>query len=388
MKHFLLYGTHPELSQAEAEAVLGTKTVQRLGQIGVVESPSFDGAELQERLAGVVKLGEIILEEASGTLTSTNLAEKLADQIDARPRADRVLFGLTLLGTNNDTGKFKKLPIELKRQLQERGRSVRWVTGDHGEISPAAVSKLKLNTEGYDFVLIIERGKILVGLTSHVQNADAWSLRDYGRPFRDAKTGMLPPKLARMMVNLATGDSQIKSLLDPFCGGGTVLMEAGMLFPDARLVGSDIDPKQIAGTKENYEWLNTEGLVAKSSEPRLIVTPAQKIDQHLTETVDAIVTEGYLGEPLRGHEPQSFLMKNKDNVERVWKESLPKFAKLLNKGGRLVCVWPEFVVGNESVVTDATAAAVAAGLSPLSKPLAYGREDQRVLRRIHILVKD
>jgi tRNA G10 N-methylase Trm11 len=388
MKHFLLYGTHPELSQAEAEAVLGTKNVQRQGQIGLVDSPSFDGDTLQERLAGVVKLGEIILEEDGRRLTSTSLAEKLADQIEARPRADRVLFGLTLLGTNNDIGTFKKLPIELKRQLQERGRSVRWVTGDHGEISPAAVSKLKLNTEGYDFVLVVERGKILVGLTSHVQNADAWSLRDYGRPFRDAKTGMLPPKLARMMVNLAAGESELKSLLDPFCGGGTVLMEAGMLFPDARLVGSDIDPKQIAGTKENYGWLNTEGLVAKSSEPRLIVTAAQHIDQHLDETFDAIVTEGYLGEPLRGHEPLSFLMKNKENVERVWNESLPKFAKRLNKGGRLVCVWPAFVVGTESVVTDATAAAKAAGFTPISKPLAYGREDQRVLRRIQILVKD
>ena len=129
-------------------------------------------------------------------------------------------------------------------------------------------------------------------------------------------------------------------------------------------------------------------MVAKSSEPRLIVTAAQRIDQHLDETFDAIVTEGYLGEPLRGHEPLSFLMKNKDNVERVWNESLPKFAKRLNKGGRLVCVWPAFVVGTETVVTDATAAARAAGFTPISKPLAYGREDQRVLRRIQILVKD
>lgn len=387
MNHFLLSGTHPELTLAEAETVLGIPVEHRMGPMLLTEQKGFDGNALQDRLAGVVKLGEILFETEIKGLEVKALAEQLADQIDARPRGDRVLFGLTLVGAPKEQNTFKKLPIELKRTLQDRGRSVRWVTGDHGEISPAAVAKLKLTTEGYDFVIGSDGKKISVGLTTHVQNADHWSHRDYDRPFRDAKTGMLPPKLARLMVNLAAQDGKaLSSLLDPFCGGGTVLMEAALMFPDAKLVGSDIDGRQVAGSKQNFEWLNAEGLVSMSSEPSWIISPAHKLN--LNETFDAIVTEGYLGEPLRGHEPREFLLKNKENVEKVWKDSLPTLAKLLKSGGRLVCVWPEFVVGKEVVATDVTAAAEKAGFNILRADLKYGRADQRVLRRIIVLQKD
>lgn len=388
MKHFLLFGTHPELSLAEAKAVLGNDVEPLMGSVGLVDSPAFDGAALQERLGGVVKLGEVI-SEPDATDVST-LAAHLAEQIDARPRADRVLFGLTLIGSQKDKTRFKKLPIELKRALQERGRSVRWVTGDEGEISPAAVAKLKLTTEGYDFVIVIVKDKVTIGLTTNVQNADAWSERDYGRPFRDAKTGMLPPKLARMMMNLAV-ESRITNIeyriLDPFCGSGTVLMEAAMLFPNAELIGSDIDAAQIAGTKKNFDWLNTQGLVAASSEPTLIISSARDLDHHLKESVDAIVTEGYLGEPLRGHEPNSFLVQNKKNVEKIWGEALPILASRLKTGGRLVCVWPAFVTPEGLLNTGADAAAVQAGLKRVIGPLPYGRPDQRLVRNLFVYEK-
>lgn len=389
MKHFLLAGIHPELTLAEAEAVLCTKIEHRTGPMLFVEREDFDGAALQERLAGVVKLGDVLFESDLDDLELKSLAEQLADQIDVRPRGERVLFGLTVLGSVKDTSSLKKLPIELKRTLQDRNRSVRWVTGDHGEISPAAVAIMKLTTEGYDFVIGVSGKKVTVGLTTHVQNANTWNARDFGRPFRDAKTGMLPPKLARLMINLACTNrkSQIASLLDPFCGGGTVLMEAAMMFPEATLVGSDIDEKQINGAKQNFDWLNQEGLVALSSAPKWIVSPAHSLDQQLHQTFDAIVTEGYLGEALRGHELRPFLLKNKKNVEGVWEDSLATFAKLLNPGGRLVCVWPEFIVGSETVTTDASAAATKAGLKMVHSVLRYGRADQRVVRRIIILEK-
>lgn len=398
MKRFLLAGSHPDLTKAEAEAVLGIRPEQQMGPLFLMDAPDWDGAALQERLAGAVKLGDVIDEVASNQLSVTSLAERIADQIEARPRADRVLFGLTVFGSTKEKAALKKLPIELKRVLQDRGRSVRWVTGDAGEISPAAVAKLKLTTEGYDFVIAVAKDKIVIGLTTNVQNADAWSHRDYGRPFRDARTGMLPPKLARMMMNLAVppppspppqNEEGVKgrSVLDPFCGGGTVLMEAAMMFPDAKLVGSDIDPRQITGTKQNFEWLNTEGLVTVSQTPKLIVSPARELDRHLKETFDAIVTEGYLGEPLRGHETRPFLMKNKENVEKIWEEALPILAGRLKTGGRLVCVWPAFVTPEGLLNTDADAAAVQAGLKRILGPLPYGRPDQRLVRNLFVYEK-
>ncbi|KAA0206201.1 methyltransferase domain-containing protein [Candidatus Uhrbacteria bacterium] len=391
MKHFLLTGSHPDLSLAEAEAVLEQRIEHRSGPMLFVDTADFDGIILQNRLAGTVKLGDVLFESDASKDVSA-LAQKIADQIDVRPRAERVLFGLTIFGSSKEKNALKKLPIELKRALQDRDRSVRWVTGDKGEISPAAVAKLKLTTEGYDFVIGVEKRRLIVGLTTHVQNADAWSLRDYGRPFRDAKTGMLPPKLARMMVNLSGAGVMHctpTSILDPFCGGGTVLMEAALMFPDATLVGSDIDAKQIAGTKRNLEWLAEQDMLPRSrvEETKLIVSPAQELASHLREPFDAIVTEGYLGEPLRGNEPKGFLLKNKEAVERVWEESLPVLSRLMKPGARLVCVWPEYRSAHGNVPTDARSAAGASGLEIVRDDLRYARPDQHLIRRIVILAK-
>jgi len=50
-----------------------------------------------------------------------------------------------------------------------------------------------------------------------VQDINAYTKRDFGKK-RDMDTGMLPPKLAQMMINIANnGKQEITSLYDPFC---------------------------------------------------------------------------------------------------------------------------------------------------------------------------
>lgn len=258
MNHFLLVGSHPLLSLAEAASILGGEPPLVVEQIALLERSSWDGASIQKRLAGIVKTGDIF---GSYPLASFE-ASQLADLIEALPRGNKVVFGISLFGHPKDKQKLKQMPIQLKRALQERNRSVRWFTGDQGTVSSAAVAKLELTTKGYDIQLIVDKGMVHVGLTTHVQDLDAWSLRDFGRPFRDATTGMLPPKLARLMVNLAGNVTDDKTLLDPFCGGGTVLMEAALV-GYTKQIGSDIDARQIAGSKENLAWLVEAQVLSK-----------------------------------------------------------------------------------------------------------------------------
>ena len=400
MKHFLIFGTHPSLSLAEASSVFGGPDPLLAGPMALFDTQSWDGAVLMERLAGTTKLGDIIL----AAPVTADLATRLADLIDALPRADRVLYGLTIYGgTAAERKRLKHLPIELKKMLKERGRSSRWVTGDKNELSPAAVAKLKLTSEGYDFCLALIDGTAHVGLTTHVQDADAWSHRDFGRPFRDAKTGMLPPKLARMMVNLAIGTRNAERgtpnsdapgsalraphILDPFCGAGTVLMEAVMLHPNATVLGSDIDAKQVAGTKRNFEWLMSEGIVAKNTEPKLFASPAQSLDKHQgAESVDAIVTEGYLGRPLQGNEPQQELDRRIAEVEAVWRESLPALSHILAKGGRFVACAPSYRTTHGKATLDLATLTEPHGYRLLDQ-FEYARPDQHVVRRIFVLEK-
>ena len=201
MKHFLVAGSHPALSWAEAKAVIGGARPEIAGDLAIFDISNWDGDVLQKRLAGAVKLGEIVVEM---DIKDFNVGV-LADQLEARPRANKITYGLTTFGGSSAAReKTKNLALQLKRELQERGRTVRWFAGEHGEVSPAAVAKAGLIDEGFDICIGLFGTRILIGLTTNVQDADAWSLRDYGRPFRDTEVGMLPPKLARLMVNLAT----------------------------------------------------------------------------------------------------------------------------------------------------------------------------------------
>ncbi len=59
---------------------------------------------------------------------------------------------------------------------------------------------------------------------------------------------MTTPRVARAMVNLSGAKREI---LDPFCGGGGILIEAGLV--GLRAVGFDIDDKMIERAKVNLD---------------------------------------------------------------------------------------------------------------------------------------
>lgn len=398
MKHFLVFGTHPRLSLAEYRSLRPEMTAApRLMANGcVVEDPGWDGQGLMDRLGGTVKLGDIALTMPADELD----ADRLADLCAERPRGNDVAFGCSVVGgTPGVRRALERLPLHVKRALKSRGIRSRWVTSkDSPALSPAAVAKLELTTKGYDFVLLAEGKDVHVGLTTHVQDADAWSARDYGRPARDDEAGMLPPKLARMMVNLARiGDGM--TLLDPFCGSGTVLMEAALTTDATHIIGSDANAKQVDATNRNTDWLVVQGVLKPDDRARTktFVSDVKSLGSHLTPmTVDRVVTEGDLGPPLRGSEPQKQLDKNREAVERLWHDALTSLHPLLKTNARLVVVWPSFKTstGLARVKMDDEVATLGyrvanplAGWDDTGAPLIYHREGQKVARRIVLLEK-
>jgi tRNA G10 N-methylase Trm11 len=61
-------------------------------------------------------------------------------------------------------------------------------------------------------------------VTIACQDIDAYTKRDTSKS-RDMVVGMMPPKLAQIMINLAT-EGRKEIIYDPFCGLGTILIEA------------------------------------------------------------------------------------------------------------------------------------------------------------------
>lgn len=393
MKHFLLGGSHPFLSLAEAARILEGDAPIVIGDISLFEREQWDGAALQTRLAGAVKVGDIV---ASIPLNAFQ-AEDLTKLILNEPRGQKVVFGLTIFGTPKEQTKLKQLPIQLKRSLQEHEKSVRWFAGDQGGVSSAAVSKLDLISSGYDFQIIVHEGMVHVGWTTHVQDSDSWSLRDFGRPFRDATTGMLPPKLARLMTNLAGKEIANKTLLDPFCGGGTVPMEACLLgYPT--IIGTDIDARQVNGATQNMQWLEQAHVVTSEQRQRMTfkVQQVETLSQVVKGPIDVIVTEGFMGKPLNGNEQRSWLEQQKREIEHLWEQAFTTFAALQPEHGTIVASIPTHRTREVTIQIDVERFAQAKGyvrVDPLAAwniqapELVYAREDQRVQRRICIWEK-
>jgi tRNA G10 N-methylase Trm11 len=207
---------------------------------------------------------------------------------------------------------------------------------------------------------------------------------------------MLPPKLARMMVNLA----QIPhdgTVLDPFCGGGTVLMEGALATNALHLIGSDNDAKQISDTLANNAWLVEQKVLRPEDAGRLraFLSDVKRVSQHLAPaSVDRIVTEGFLGPPLRGHETAVMLDKNAREITELWIDTLTALRPILKPRGRIVTIWPAFKSDHGMARVDLTIHLNRLGYHPVDPlgnwesskgPLIYQRPDQRVSRRIVVL---
>jgi tRNA (guanine6-N2)-methyltransferase len=71
----------------------------------------------------------------------------------------------------------------------------------------------------------------------------------------------LRSNVAWAMLRLAAPDAKRRpaTLLDPFCGSGTILLEAGSVWPTVRLHGSDTSERSVEGARANLGANRLEG---------------------------------------------------------------------------------------------------------------------------------
>ncbi|MFH1621175.1 MAG: hypothetical protein ABIB04_03755 [Patescibacteria group bacterium] len=397
MLHFFIFGSHPRISLAELRAVKpNLQTPELFGPTAIFDDPSWDDAFLNNKLGGLVKLGDII-KKVDLVDFNTKLVTEI---ITAGTKNKAVNFGLTVYASKDaNKKKFVDLGIKVKKEIKAMGLPARWVCGKEGtNIAPAAVAKLDMIERGTDICLFIDSKTISIGVTTQVQDADAWSLRDFGRPARDSVSGMLPPKLARIIVNLARVESG-DTIIDPFCGCGTILMEAALATDTDLIIGTDIDDKQIQYSKNNISWLIKKKILTANDQDKFLIkkADARTLQKTIDKKIDAVITEGYLGPPLSGDETRETLKDNVLKISNLWRETYEALLPILKPKARLVCIWPSFKTSHGTARVDLSSDEKLLQrykiLNPLrgwddsDDPLLYHRLGQRVMRRIVILEK-
>ena len=386
MKYFFILGSNPTLSLAEIYSLFGLRADYKL--IGkdclLVETEQTDSNVLMNRLGGTVKIGRIATAVSGSDLLP---AVKSVCQPTA---GHKYFFGFSTFGK---VGPTKALAMKLKKALQADGVNSRWVVSRDQNLSSAAVEQSGLLKHGQEIVLIKDGGKTLIGVTEAIQPFKDWSFRDYGRPERDDYSGMLPPKLARIMLNLSRLTTN-EIVLDPFCGSGTVLSEAALL-GCSQLIGSDLSLEALEGSKANLAWLK-EKYQSLDFRCQLFQCDARRLHEILEAgSVDRVVTEPYLG-PSRGANNQQKVVRELTNL---YNDFLISLNKVLRTGGRAVMVWPIFMAGarknflqlnlNQLSIVRPLPAELEQGNIKLTprQTIVYGRAGQKVWREIVVLQK-
>lgn len=383
-----ILGRQPELGLAELESVYGSDHVTAIsdGQIALITAPYIN-----VELGGTIKVAEHIetIPYANFDKLSVHLAKQMRHYLKELAGDGKVKFGLSTYDLGVNTGQVERTALFLKKAIRSAGRSVRVVPNNDVELTSAQVLYNQLTSEnGLELVVIRDDKDVIIGRTIKEQDIDAYAKRDHGRPMRDAFVGMLPPKLAQIMIHLATGNAQEMRVLDPFCGTGVVLQESS-LFGHA-IYGTDLSKKMVDYTRDNIVWLFDTHHIRTD----IFYEVADATSHTWQPPIDAVVCEGYLGRPLGGKEPSPVeLNAIISECNGIMEKFLKNIAGQLAPGTPLCIAAPAWQLKDGfrhlPVIDDLEALGYARHTFKhvTDDQLLYYRDDQSVARELLVLKK-
>lgn len=345
----------------------------------------LDFRKMERILAGTVKIAKL---KEVFSQDSEDLDEKLAELLVEGQGKRRIEFGLSFIDGGFSLREQKKLALRVKKRLLNKGFSARALWGrGKGQLSTVVVRKQDIR----ELIIVKKDKKYWVGETFWTQNFEYWNKKDYGRPEPEVKKGMLPPKVARIMVNfsLINGDIKGKVMLDPFCGVGTILAEG--LERGLGCLGADFSSRQINKTRINLEWIKKE--LSLKGDFQLFCERAERIDKIIREKVDFIITEPYLGPLSLGEKKLAYqeVVKIKNELEKLYERCFLTFSNVLRKKGLIIIALPSFDLGylgkEEIAVKKVVDNREKLGYNLIEGGYSYRREKAVVVRNIYIFRK-
>lgn len=429
-----LLGRQPALGIAELERVFSGGNVTPLSHLAaVIDTSLFDIRDF----GGALKAGKVVIDLPSGdwARVSQKVVQKYSN--DWTLFDGKITLGLSVYGFTTPSRDVQKLGIILKQKLKKAGVSLRLVPNQQPALSTATSHHNKLGLAPNKIELLIIRGKngrVIVAESTGAQNITAYTRRDQERPKRDAFVGMLPPKLAQIMINLAAGqivasssrvtrssttsstlepesfptpglekdpersstmsvdgredDNKRLRVLDPFCGTGVILQEAAL--KGYAVYGTDLNEKMISFTRDNLNWLAD--------------THHIKFDWYLHEgdamttkwqqPIDTVVAETYLGQPFSAPPSPAKLAEVRKICNHIITEFLKNLHPQIKTGAQICIAVPAWKAIDGSFTHLPLVATIAQlGYRPhefhnvSQNDLLYYREDQVVARELLVLTK-
>lgn len=406
----MILGRQPALGLAELESLYGAAKLQPVGDKAVIVD--VDPCLLAfERLGGSVKFCKLLT-----TLDTTDwrTIEKFLLEVSPghskRMPEGKMRLGLSVIGLEIGLKQLEATGLSLKKAIRKTGRNVRLVPNKSRELNTAQVLHNQLTGRtGWELVLIRDGQRTVIAQTVKVQDIESYTRRDRGRPKRDAKVGMLPPKLAQIIINLATGplseetltnicdipeDAEIprprldRTLLDPFCGTGVMLQEATLMGYD--VYGTDLEERMVDYSRQNLEWL-AENMRLPAVCSRLEAGDAT--DHRWKTPIDLVAAEAYLGRPFTSRPDPETLARTVSDCNQIIRKFLQNLHGQLEPGTRLCLALPAWRAGGGFKQLPLIDQIEDLGYNWISfehaesRDLIYHREDQIVARQLAVITR-
>ena len=391
-----LLGRQPALGVAELESLYGAAAIRRASQTSALIDLPWQAISFP-RLGGSIKLGEVIavLEQANWQHVEKYLY-KLGPILAKELPEGKIQLGMSAYDLDISPQKLLASGLTLKKILRKSGRSVRLSPNTEPALSSAQVIHNHLTGErGCELLFVRDGAKIIIARTKAVQDIASYTLRDRGRPKRDIRVGMLPPKLAQIIINLAIAQNPVHEILDPFCGTGVVLQEAFLM--ELYTYGSDLEQRMVEYSEKNLEWISDQVREEIGRHP----TQEIRIEQgdatnhkwdFTSGAINAIACEGYLGQPFTTFPPEAKLRDVMQTCNTIAKGFLKNIHGQIQPGTRLCIGLPAWQKKpGEFLHLPVLDCLEELGYNRVSfehvrdNQLLYAREDQIVARELLVL---
>ncbi|MCL1966133.1 MAG: THUMP domain-containing protein [Candidatus Bathyarchaeota archaeon] len=263
---FLLSGENPTMPVSEARAILETEgypytVVEEMTQILRLETEAECVKVVPVRSA-FTRLCALEL-----FVSNANYADILK-AVDETSFSDVLKSGESFVVRINRIKNFADNAVNTMELEIKLGRQI---------LKHAPEAKVNLKQPDKTFIGIITDEKLVFGLKlTEVSSKTFSERRPRKKPFFHPSA--MPAKLARCMVNFAHAKAE-RTLLDPFCGTGSTLIEAAYI--GCNVLGVDAAKRMVMGCRRNLRFfnINADGLFL--ADARML--PFFKVDCMVTD---------------------------------------------------------------------------------------------------------
>ena len=289
--------------------------------------------EIQNRLGWTIKISRNL-----GHFNSEDIQKAIIDAL-AEAKNNKEWKLRIWLNSYTNRIEVRKLLMSAKRGI----KSIRFLNNNFKNIESVVTKKQILDKDWIEINILEMENVFYISKTIWIQDIQAYSLRDYDKPRRDAKVWMLPPKLAQILINLSW---ERESLWDPFCGLWVIPIEAYLMWFE-KIIYSDVNSLMVESTEENLNWVQVNPLLKIENWKLKIENFTNDVTKFVKLQTNTVVTEWYLWTPISNFAYAKHIDETDRLLSRIWEEALENF--YTNNIKTIVFCLPAFAQANNKI---------------------------------------